>query len=300
MAVFNVIFIKMRLLVVCLVSHVVVDGFLLGRSGGYPKFPSVAKCGQRAVPWHPEREARVVGGEVPPYGAVPWQVQLRNGDLHHCGGALISPRLVLTAAHCWKDDLTVVVGAHGPPHTSPFEQSFKIEKYIPHPDFRKLGPYSHDIAVLLLPSPGVNLNAVIQPACFATESPPPSTWCEVSGWGASDPMSPDLISPVLRTAAVPLLSLETCRKDNVYGGRQQQILDSMLCAGHLKGGIDACGGDSGGPLVCEKDGRHQLIGLVSWGDGCAKKDRPGVYTRVSSFLPWIRDVADKLGVAYNF
>lgn len=140
MAVFNVIFIKMRLLVVCLVSHVVVDGFLLGRSGGYPKFPSVAKCGQRAVPWHPEREARVVGGEVPPYGAVPWQVQLRNGDLHHCGGALISPRLVLTAAHCWKDDLTVVVGAHGPPHTSPSNSRSKLKNTSPIRTLGSWGP----------------------------------------------------------------------------------------------------------------------------------------------------------------
>ncbi|CAH0564486.1 unnamed protein product [Brassicogethes aeneus] len=281
------------------VSILQVNGFILERSGGFPKFP-IDSCGSRSVFWHPEREPRVVGGEEPPYGAIPWQVELKIGTTHQCGGALISRRLVLTAAHCVVDGLSIVAGAHGPIGSAPFEQTIKVEKAIAHPDFRKLGPYSHDIAVLLLASPGVKLNSLVKPACFAYESPPPGTWCEVSGWGASDPLAPERLSPVLKSAAVPVLSLETCRKDGIYGGRQQPILDSMLCAGHLKGGIDACGGDSGGPLVCEKDGRHELTGIVSWGDGCAKKDRPGVYTRVSSFLPWIRECADDLGVDNDF
>lgn len=184
--------------------------------------------------------------------------------------------------------------------SSGHEQVLKVEKFIPHPDFRKLGPYSHDVAVLLLASPGFKINDVIKPVCFTDDDPPPGTWCEVSGWGATDPQVTDRLSPVLRAAAVPVLSLETCRKKGIYGGRQQQILDSMLCAGHLRGGIDACGGDSGGPLVCEKDGRLELSGIVSWGDGCAKKNRPGVYTRVSSFLPWIKESALDLGVDYDF
>lgn len=124
------------------------------RSGGYPKFPA-ATCGARAVSWMPEREPRVVGGEVPPYGAVPWQVELRRGDQHQCGGALISNRLVLTAAHCYEDGLTAVGGAHGPVGTSPFEQLVQVERAILHPNFRQLGPYSHDIAVLLLAKPGM-------------------------------------------------------------------------------------------------------------------------------------------------
>lgn len=103
---------------------------------------------------------------------------------------------------------------------------------------------------------------------------------------------------MLHSAAVPVLSTETCLRSDIYGGRQQPILNSMLCAGRLSGGTDACGGDSGGPLVCERDGRMELVGLVSWGDGCAKKDRPGVYTRISSFVPWIRQASQKLGVDY--
>lgn len=98
-------------------------------------------------------------------------------------------------------------------------------------------------------------------------TPPPGTWCEVSGWGATDPLIPDKLSDVLRSAAVPLLSMDICRQENVYGGqfRRQPILDTMICAGQLKGGVDACGGDSGGPLVCQNgsNGRAQLVGRVN-------------------------------------
>lgn len=183
--------------------------------------------------------------------------------------------------------------------SSPHEQVLRVEAFIPHPDFRKLGPYSHDLALLVVSSPGFQLNDNVNPACFSDESPSPGTWCEVSGWGAYDP-DHEVLSPTLKAAAVPVISLETCRRDGVYGGRMQQILDSMLCAGHLKGGIDSCRGDSGGPLVCEKGGRLELVGIVSWGHGCAQKNKPGVYTRVSSFLPWIKEQADEMDIAYEF
>lgn len=267
-------------------------------SGGFPKFPTNV-CGTRNVHWYPVRDPRVVGGEIPPRGAIPWQVELRINHNHHCGGAVISERLVLTAAHCLTvEGLLVVAGVHGKDR-DPHEQIVRIETVVKHPEFRRSGPYSHDIALIVLKSPGLKLGSYVQPACLPHESPPAGTWCEVSGWGASNPDRPDNLSPILRSAAVPLLSLETCRRDGVYGGRQQEILDTMLCAGHLRGGIDACGGDSGGPLVCERDGRLELTGIVSWGDGCAKTNRPGVYTRVASYVSWIRETANDLGIDYN-
>jgi secreted trypsin-like serine protease len=73
------------------------------------------------------------------------------------------------------------------------------------------------------------------------------------------------LSQVLQVAAVPLLDLDTCRRADVYGGRRQSILDSMLCAGRLEGGVDACGGDSGGPLACEVNGKEQLTYLCNIG-----------------------------------
>ncbi|KAK5641590.1 hypothetical protein RI129_010137 [Pyrocoelia pectoralis] len=275
------------------------DALLLqARSGGFPKFP-VESCGVRGVPWTPEREARVVGGQIPPYGAIPWQVQLRRGGEHQCGGALLSNRLVLTVAHCWTEGLVAVAGSLAIPGRSSAEQSVRVERAVPHPEFRKYGPYSNDIALLVLSEPGIQIGPLSRPACLSLRTPPAGTWCEVSGWGATDPSYPDQISPSLRAAVVPLLSLDICRKEGIYGGRQQPILDSMVCAGRLNGGVDACGGDSGGPLVCEINGRMELTGLVSWGDGCAKRDRPGVYTRISNYISWIKQVAKHYGVDYQ-
>lgn len=166
-----------------------------------------------------------------------------------------------------------------------------------------VGPYSHDIALILLSgrSTGVPFNTYVSPICLPQidETPPPGTWCSVTGWGARNGDNLDSLPDVLHAAGVPILDLETCRRPDIYGGRQQAILDTMVCAGRLQGGVDACGGDSGGPMSCEFQGRHVLAGIVSWGDGCAKRNRPGVYTRVASYIHWIRDSASRLGVTIS-
>lgn len=268
--------------------------FAFTKSGGHPKFPHQV-CGTRSVDWNPRRHPKIIGGEQPPPGAAPWVVDLQYKGKHHCGGVLIAPRLALTVAHCHIDGLMTVRAGAVTSETSPYEQNIKVEKVVVHPQFRKYGPYSNDIAILLL-SVAVDETPYVKPACVSNRTPPAGTVCEVSGWGAFDAKKRDVISPVLRTAVVPLLSSDVCRENSIYGGRQQSILDTMVCAGKLKGGVDACGGDSGGPLMCYWDGRLILTGLVSWGDGCAKKHRPGVYTRVASYKEWIDEVANELDV----
>ncbi|XP_029787259.1 transmembrane protease serine 3-like, partial [Suricata suricatta] len=100
-------------------------------------------------------------------------------------------------------------------------------------------------------------------------------------------------SPVLNHAAVPLISNKMCNHREVYGGI---ISPSMLCAGYLQGGVDSCQGDSGGPLVCQDRRVWKLVGATSFGIGCADVNKPGVYTRITSFLDWIHEQME-VGVA---
>ncbi|XP_025420684.1 trypsin-1-like isoform X1 [Sipha flava] len=261
-------------------------------------------CGTRVVSHHLNQriwpQTKIIGGSSTPYGAYPWQVELqayKGGWEHHCGGALVSETIALTAAHCLKDfkksQLRIIVGKHNLAKNDKHEKTYRVQKAIIHPDFRKDGPHSHDIAILKINafnSNGIKFDSHVQPIClpeYYTKSNDVD-WCTVTGWGAQKQDDMTSLPKVLQAASVPLLDLETCRHNDVYGGRHQFILDSMLCAGSLEGGVDACGGDSGGPLACQINGKFTLAGVVSWGDGCGKKNRPGVYTRVSYYINWIK------------
>ncbi|XP_072948636.1 trypsin-like [Epargyreus clarus] len=265
------------------------------------------QCGTRTVDFNLKRTGKIVGGSETPYGAFPWQVEIQMLDPdklnfeHHCGGAVIAERLVLSAAHCFDkqplqlDHIRLVVGEHRLKVLDKHENRFLAEKVVPHPDFRRNGPHSNDIALIVVSrgGSGVQFNSHVRPICL----PGPrdtAAWCAVSGWGLQAEGT-ETFAPVLRAAAVPVMDLATCRKSQVLGGRQQAILDSMVCAGSLSGGVDACRGDSGGPLACLNSNRWQLHGVVSWGSGCARKARPGVYTRVASYLDWIKTTAASLG-----
>ncbi|XP_053622053.1 trypsin-like isoform X1 [Plodia interpunctella] len=266
------------------------------------------QCGTRTVDFNPRRIGKIVGGTETPYGAFPWQVEIQMLDPdkltfeHHCGGAVIAERLVLSAAHCFDkqplqlEHIRLVVGEHRLKMQDKHENRFLAEKVVPHPDFRKSGPHSNDIALIVVSRSGhgVQFNSHVRPICLPDATDSAGRWCAVSGWGFQAEGT-ESFAPVLRAASVPVLDLATCRKSQVLGGRQQPILDSMICAGVLSGGVDACRGDSGGPLACPAGARWQLAGLVSWGAGCARRQRPGVYTRVASYVRWVLDTAASLG-----
>ncbi|XP_026719528.1 transmembrane protease serine 5-like isoform X6 [Athene cunicularia] len=112
--------------------------------------------------------------------------------------------------------------------------------------------------------------------------------CWVSGWGYTRPGQAQ-VTETLKEALVPLIGTKRCNSSCVYAG---ELTARMLCAGHLRGTVDACQGDSGGPLVCRDGPAWRLVGVVSWGQGCAQPNRPGVYANVAQLLPWIYHVTE--------
>ncbi|KAM7380959.1 hypothetical protein PAMP_004223 [Pampus punctatissimus] len=256
-------------------------------------------CGSR-----PQYSVRIVGGNISRPGQFPWQVSLHFSSEHVCGGSIITSRWILTAAHCvfgFADPSmwTIHVGqTEQPVHGA---QSLSVEQIIYHGRYRPKG-LDYDIALMKLTKPLV-FNGFVEPICLPNhgEEFQEGTMCWISGWGATEEEGET--SVVLRSATVPLLSTKTCNQPEVYQGF---ISSWMICAGYLEGGTDSCQvqtlvfkgelcfqGDSGGPLACEDSSVWKLVGATSWGLGCAMRNKPGVYTRITRSLSWIRQQMER-------
>ncbi|KAA0199009.1 hypothetical protein HAZT_HAZT002232 [Hyalella azteca] len=258
------------------------------------------RCGTARVP-----ETRVVGGHEAARGKWPWMAAI---FLHGpkktefwCGGSLISAKFVLTAAHCTKDpagktfnpqQFTVRLGdhnifSHEDDHLSN-PKTYKVSTIRPHPEFKSRGFYN-DLALIKL-AEEVLFNDYIAPICL----PPPDMAVReldhlvgftptVIGYGST--FYDGTESPVLREAKLPVWRNADC--DSAY---LQPITDIFMCAGYAAGGTDACQGDSGGPLLLYGSSLQWIqIGVVSFGNRCAEPGYPGVYTRLTKFMPWIHD-----------
>ncbi|RZB40833.1 Trypsin domain containing protein, partial [Asbolus verrucosus] len=228
-------------------------------------------------------------------GEFPWMVGiLTDNGIYRCGGSLIHPSVVLTAAHCVVEKKTYTARAGEWDSSSTTEilknQDRTVSSIKIHEDY-KPGVYYNDIALLFLSSP-FTLEAHINVACL----PPLNTVddnsrCYVTGWGKNDFGKEGNYPPILKEIEIPMVSRDICQANlrKTRLGQFFQLHRSFVCAGGEEG-KDACIGDGGGPLVCPiagEDERYQQRGIVSWGIGCSDKDVPGVYTNISYLREWI-------------
>ncbi|KAM6946077.1 coagulation factor IX [Aplochiton taeniatus] len=236
-------------------------------------------------------DARVVGGLLEKQGSSPWQVLLRRDDGYgFCGGTLIAPRWVVSAAHCLQQTPDhVTIGDYDKMRPDPDEQLIKVERVIVHPHFHDY-TFDSDIALVYL-SQAATLGHTAIPACLpnihlAKQLQREGVHGVVTGWGAMQYLGRS--SRFLRKVVLPVVEQQKCMLST-----EQVVTDNMFCAGFLETAMDACSGDSGGPFVVNYRGTWFLTGVISWGEECAAKGKYGVYTRLGNYLRWIYDTMEK-------
>ncbi|GAB1292002.1 Kallikrein-1 [Apodemus speciosus] len=278
----------------------------------------------------PPVQSRIVGGFNCERNSQPWHAAVYRFTKYQCGGILVDPSWVLTAAHCHNESAAgkyqVWLGKNNLFEDEPSAQHRLVSKSFPHPGFntslmqnRTRQPeddYSNDLMLLRLSQPA-EITGAVKVIDLPTEEPKLGSTCLASGWGSTEPIEfqyPDDLQCVNLT----LLPNEKCAEAHA-----EKVTDTMLCAGEMDGGKDTCvagpvpstphpnpnpmrleelasqdldsltygcQGDSGGPLICD----GVLQGVTSWGlTPCAEPNVPGIYTKLIIFKSWIKETMEK-------
>ncbi|XP_019513690.1 PREDICTED: kallikrein-1 [Hipposideros armiger] len=236
-------------------------------------------------------QSRIVGGWECEKHSEPWQAALYHYSRFQCGGVLVHPQWVLTAAHCISDNYQLWLGRHSLFENEDTAQFVQVTKSFPHPQFdlsllknHTTNPeddYSYDLMLLHLAQPA-QITDTVKVLDLPTQEPQLGSTCYASGWGNME-LDPVVVEypDELQCVDLKLLPNNVCAE-----AHPQKVTDVMLCAGQLQGGKDTCVGDSGGPLIC--DGVFQ--GITSWGHSpCGRPNMPSVYTKLLPLLDWIEE-----------
>uniref|UniRef100_A0A0L8GTK7 Peptidase S1 domain-containing protein n=1 Tax=Octopus bimaculoides TaxID=37653 RepID=A0A0L8GTK7_OCTBM len=262
-------------------------------------------CGRKLYHRHNRKKRVIGGGRIFP-GDYPWLVslyfkgnhpfQVKSGFKHLCGGTLIHPQWVLSAAHCFEEYVfsnlhninywSAVVGEYDLRKNESYEQIRAIEKIITYDNFT-LKPIKYDIALLKLRKPVVISKHVNTICLHKNETFLVGETCTVTGWGTLSTNGKGSAMPY--QASIDTISDAICKsrlftlpdeERNAY-----KFYDGAFCASGFS--KDACYGDSGGPLQCYRNGKWHIIGIISYGYKCGRY--PGAYSNVNYFFDWIHD-----------
>ncbi|KAM9111808.1 mast cell protease 1A-like [Pangshura tecta] len=217
-------------------------------------------------------QSQIVGGHEAKPHSRPYMAALKFSNRFNCGGFLVAPDWVMTAAHC-MGDITVILGAHNIYEPEESQQMLGVETYYKHPEYNSIS-VANDILLLKLTAKA-KLNKYVQviPLPKSSSDIPTDTKCSIAGWGLIDK---ERVTAKLFETNVTIYSRRKCL--NIY----PQLNDGMLCAGSFHQLKDSSQGDSGGPMICN----GVVQGIVSFGNSFP----PGVYTRIANYLPWIKKI----------
>ncbi|KAK2577965.1 hypothetical protein KPH14_012265 [Odynerus spinipes] len=223
---------------------------------------------------------RIINGEDTTISQVPYQASIELFGKHNCGGSIISSEWILTAGHCASWPASYYGVRTGSDTSGNGGKLHSVAGVYRHEGYTTTikGVPKNDIALFRLQAP-IELNEKQQPVILydKDEEVETGSYAVITGYGITETGK---ISIILKTVSVPIMDRQTCFNAYTrFGGIQEH----QICAAYPEGGKDACAGDSGGPLTI----RGRQAGIVSWGNGCAVKGNPGVYTEVSKYRDWI-------------